>query len=311
MTLREIRAMLSKVNVAETLRTQTNEAPRGLSFEATEDKDTCAVSRTIVDGIERIVYLPKTRRYQTPLLMQHGMWHGAWCWAHWQQLFAEWGWESHAFSLPGHAASPTQRPIAQCTLDYYLFFLKAEVDRLPRPPVLMGHSMGGALAQWYLTYVGDLPAAVLVASWLSHDVSGHSALHILARDPWGFLLMLRDGTATPLIRTPHRAAQMFITEGALLSPEELHAQLGPESRLVLLQHHAPMWSPRDGIGTPMLWVAAERDALISSAGAQRAAAFYHATHMPVVGAGHDIMLEASSTHTARSVHAWLTEQSIE
>ena len=31
------------------------------------------------DGIERTVYVPRERRFETPILMQHGTWHGAWC----------------------------------------------------------------------------------------------------------------------------------------------------------------------------------------------------------------------------------------
>ena len=120
-----------------------------------QETDTFSVQRSINNGIERVTYIPKHRRFETSILMQHGMWHGAWCWQQWQELFAEWGWESHAISLPGHAGSPTQRPVYFCTLGYYLRFLKAEVERLPRKPVLMGHSMGGALTQWYLKYVGD------------------------------------------------------------------------------------------------------------------------------------------------------------
>ena len=83
------------------------------------------ISHTVQDGIERIVYTPQVKRSATPILMQHGMWHGAWCWEPWQELFAEWGWESVAFSLPGHGKSPTQRPIRWCTLGYYVKFLSA------------------------------------------------------------------------------------------------------------------------------------------------------------------------------------------
>ncbi len=108
------------------------------------------VTYSISDGIERIVYTPDQRRFATPIVMQHGMWHGAWCWEPWQKLFAEWGWESHAHSLPGHGKSSTQRPIRWCTLQYYYEFLNTEIKRQPRRPILMGHSMGGALTQWYL-----------------------------------------------------------------------------------------------------------------------------------------------------------------
>jgi len=73
--------------------------------------------------------------------------------------------------------------------------------------------MGGALTQWYLTYVGDLPAAVLVAPWTSHNMLG-SVLKFIALDPVGFLLSVVTLTTTPTVRNPHRAARMFITEGA-------------------------------------------------------------------------------------------------
>ena len=120
---------------------------------------TYTISHTVQDGIERIVYTPEVKRFEMPILMQHGMYHGAWCWQFWQELFAEWGWESIAISLPGHGQSPVQRPIRWCTLGYYLRFLAAEIERLQQRtfqrPILMGHSMGGALTQWVLKYVGD------------------------------------------------------------------------------------------------------------------------------------------------------------
>jgi hypothetical protein len=43
------------------------------------------VTSTIEDGIERIVYKPHQPKYQTPIVLQHGMWHGVWCWATWQK----------------------------------------------------------------------------------------------------------------------------------------------------------------------------------------------------------------------------------
>ncbi len=298
------------VDVRKTLAGLTNEAPPGVAFTETKEGDGFTVAHAIADGIERVTYLPKQRRFQTPILMQHGMWHAAWCWQHWQALLAQWGWESCAFSLPGHGGSPAQRPIAECTLDYYLFFLKSEVERLPRPPILLGHSMGGALVQWYLKYAGDLPAAVLVASWVSHDMPKQSLGRILRLDPWGFILRLREGTATPYIRTPQRAARLFITAGAIYSPEELHARLGPESGLVLLQHRLPHWSPPPDVKTPLLWLDAERDALIGRDGARSSAAFYNAKYVLVPGAGHDLMLERNHRETAETVHAWLMAQGV-
>jgi pimeloyl-ACP methyl ester carboxylesterase len=302
---------LFRKDVERTLATQTNEAEPGLLFADTEDTETYQVSHTIEDGIERIAYTPKERRFQTPILMQHGMWHGAWCWHLWQELLAEWGWESHTFSLPGHAGSPVQRPIGLCTLDYYLSFLKAEAARLSRRPVLMGHSMGGALTQWYLKYVGDdLAAAVLVAPWVSHAAFRDGFFRFLRLDPLGCLLMMRDWTATSFIRTPQRAARALISERAVYSPEALHARLTPESALILYQHNPPFWSPAKQVKTPMLWLAGEEDAVISEAAEQRSAAHYGADYIVVEKAGHNLMMEHNYQQTAEIIHHWLIQQGV-
>jgi pimeloyl-ACP methyl ester carboxylesterase len=191
-----------------------------------------------------------------------------------------------------------------CTLDYYLGFLKAEVDRLDQPPVLMGHSMGGALAQWYLKYCGDLPAAVLVAPWLSHSTLV-DAPKIMMMDPLLPLLSSLAWSATPWVRTPRHAAKVLITDGAVITPEELYDRLGPESQMVVLQHNPPFWSPPDDVRTPMLWVTGEKDAVISVPWATRSAEFYQAEHIIVPEAGHNLMMEVSYWETARSIVEWL------
>jgi pimeloyl-ACP methyl ester carboxylesterase len=277
----------------------------------TRETDVYFMRHTVEDGIERIVCTPKRRRFQTPILMQHGMWHGAWCWRQWQELLAGWGWESHAFSLPGHAGSPAQRPIRFCTLGYYLRFLKAEADRLARKPVLMGHSMGGALIQWYLKYVGDdLPAAVLVAPWPSHSTYGDGLVRFIRLDPVGVLLVTLTGWATPYIRTPTHAAQKLISTQAIYSPEELHVRLGPESALVIMQHNPPFWFPAKNLKTPMLWLAGEIDAVVGEAAQQHSAAFYEADYVVVPGAAHNLMMEKSHVRTAETIHHWLADRQI-
>jgi len=302
---------LLNADVHRTLATQTNQAPKGFVLRERRETPIFQMTHTLEDGIERIVYVPQNRRFQTPIVMQHGMWHGAWCWHLWQELFAEWGWESHAHSLPGHAGSPTQRLIPLCTLDYYLSFLKAEVDRLARRPILMGHSMGGALIQWYLKYVGDLPAAVLVAPWVSHSMFQQGFFRLIRLDPLLYPLMMLSWDATPMMRNPYRAARALISERAVYSPEQLHARLGPESVLVLYQHNPPFWSPPENVNTPMLWLAGEQDAVIGEDYQRRSAAYYKAAYHVAPGAGHNLMMEHNYRQTARAIHDWLVKQEIE
>ncbi len=274
--------------------------------------DDFSIQHLMDNGIERIVYLPRQRRFETPILMQHGMWHGAWCWQHWQALFAGWGWESHAISLPGHAGSPTQRPIYFCTLDYYLKFLKAEIERLlPRKPILMGHSMGGALTQWYLRYVADdLPAAVLVAPW---DLRGTFADGAIPRwlqlDLVGVVLAPFFG-ARVFIRTPQHAARKLISAQAIYTPEELHARLGPESFWVMLQHNPPWWRPPKRFNTPILWIAGEQDTVIGLEAERRSAERCQADWVVVPQAAHNLMMEHNYRETAETIHAWFVRHTI-
>ncbi|HET92193.1 MAG TPA: alpha/beta hydrolase [Chloroflexi bacterium] len=299
-------------DTARTLRTQLNRAPKGITFLEKAESAAYTRTHTVEDGIERIVYRPRERRFETPILMQHGMWHGAWCWELWQILFAEWGWETHAHSLPGHAGSLTQRPIARCTLDYYLGFLKAEAERLPRPPVLMGHSMGGALTQWYLKYIGDdLPAAVLVAPWVSHSMIRDGLWQLVTYDPVGVLLMLISWDATPMKRQARGSAVRFLVGPQAAVPlEELQPKLGPESVIVMYQHNPPFWRPPERVETPMLWIAGEDDPLLIEETERRSAAHYQADYIVAKGARHNVMMEHNYRETAQGIHDWLVEQDV-
>ncbi len=244
--------------------------------------------------------------------MQHGMWHGAWCWQLWQELFAAWGWETHAHSLPGHAGSPVQRPIARCTLDYYLSFLKTQVERLSPRPVLMGHSMGGALTQWYLKYVtDDLPAAVLVAPWVSHSMIKDGLFRLISFDPVGVLSMMLTWDATPMKRNaPGSAVRFLVGPQAAIPLEQLQPRLGPESIIVLYQHNPPFWYPPEQVNTPMLWVAGGDDPLLVEQVERRSAAHYRADYVVAEKARHNVMMEHNYRQTAETIHNWLVERRI-
>lgn len=266
-----------------------------------------SVVSELENGIERITYTPKTKKHATPILFQHGMWHGAWCWEPWQAILAERGWESHAISLPGHGASSTEKNIRFATMGNYLSILRQEIERPPQKPVVIGHSMGGALAQWYLKKVADdLPAVVLVASWTSHSTWADGMLRHMMRDPVGTFLVGVTFSTSPFIRSPEWAASMLITDGATCSPEYLHSRLDQESALVLNQHNPPFWWPKKPLQSPMLWLAAENDAVVSLKGARRSAKFYGAEFYEIPGAGHNLMMERNYQETASQIDSWLS-----
>jgi len=265
------------------------------------------VIKSIEAGIERITYRPHHPKSDIPIVMQHGMWHGAWCWENWQIRLAELGWESHAHSLPAHGQSPTQRPLRWCTLNYYLEFLKAEIDRLPQKPILMGHSMGGALTQWYLKYVGDdLPAVILVASWNSHEMQS-ATLNAMIQDPVGMALCMLTLTASPTVRNALVASKILTSPNSVISPTDLAHKLGGESWWVLIQYNPILWQPRRDIKTPMLWLIPGKDQAVLPSTQARSARFYGAKIIDVPEGAHNLMMEPNHSELAEKIEAWLTQ----
>jgi pimeloyl-ACP methyl ester carboxylesterase len=110
---------------------------------------------------------------------------------------------------------------------------------------------------------------------------------------------------------PSSTAALLITDGAIYSPDELHARLSPESMLVLYQHNAPFWYPPAEIYTPMLWLAGEKDATTPEEAQWRSAGYYQADYRVIENAGHNLMMEHNYRQTAGLIHNWLIDQGIE
>lgn len=263
-----------------------------------------ALERGVEDGIERVRCVPAGARGPVPLLFVHGMWHGAWCWEEWQLALAQLGWESIAFSLPGHGASRPGRPARWSTLGYYERALRAEIARLPARPVLIGHSMGGGLVQRLLKHADAFPAAVMIAPFLARQMAS-VILDRFRRDPWGALLSILSLTTTPCIRSDELVRRMFLSRQATCSPRFLRERLSPESLLVIAQHNPPFWRPPRRLRTPLLWLAPERDALMPEPASRRSAGLLGAHYERIDGAGHDLMFDFTGPDAVQRIHDWL------
>jgi len=294
-----------KSDPKETLKNTCNEHEgTGTSYHERSEFSEYSVTHTVFDGIERVHYQPKNIKQNAVIVFQHGMWHGAWCWKYWQAWFAEQGWESVAFSLPGHGKSLEQTTVEECTLAYYLYFLEREIRSIESPVVLCAHSMGGALAQWYLKFFGDLPAMVSVAGWTSHDILKDCLFNAMKIDPWGSFLASFQGSKAQF-RNEKVVKKWFLSDNSKMSPKELKSALGRESEVVLMQHRPATWAPITDHSTPILWLAAENDAIISVRDSQKSAEFYCADFHKISASNHDIMLERNWQGSAEIVKRWL------
>lgn len=97
-----------------------------------------------------------------PILLIHGMFGGAWMWEHYQSMFARHGYTSHAVNLRGHHGSRPVPDIGTVSVNDYVDDA-LEVARALGNPIVIGHSMGGLIAQ-KVAEAGACRALVLIAS---------------------------------------------------------------------------------------------------------------------------------------------------
>jgi pimeloyl-ACP methyl ester carboxylesterase len=99
------------------------------------------------------------------IVMIHGMWAGGWCWENYVDFFTRRGYRCTAPYLRHHHMGPLDkqpRGLGCTGLLDYAADLESAIKQLPEKPVIMGHSMGGLLAQ-ILAARGLAKAAVLIA----------------------------------------------------------------------------------------------------------------------------------------------------
>ncbi|XP_015583720.1 uncharacterized protein LOC8263602 isoform X3 [Ricinus communis] len=113
-----------------------------------------------------------------PLVFVHGSYHAAWCWAeHWLPFFSSFGYDCYALSLLGQGESDGPTGSVAGTLQTHAGDIADFIQKnLELPPVLLGHSFGGLIIQYYIANIRnekfiemkklypDLTGAVLVCS---------------------------------------------------------------------------------------------------------------------------------------------------
>ena len=84
------------------------------------------------------------------IFMIHGMWGGGWHWEKFQGYFEDKGYHCIVPYLRHHDIKPNDPPpsgLGKTSLLDYAEDLELEITKLDEKPIIMGHSMGGLLAQ--------------------------------------------------------------------------------------------------------------------------------------------------------------------
>lgn len=247
------------------------------------------------------------------IFMIHGMWGGAWCWSNYQDFFESRGYRAIATTLPYHDMDPQGIPDARLgslSLLDYADALEREVRRLDDAPILMGHSMGGLLAQ-ILASRGQARAAVLLAP---ASPAGIMPLTLsVVRSFWA--TQLRWGCWRKPMRQSFAAAAYSMLH--LLPPQqqrEIYDRLVYESGRATfeigywpLDRTAASHVDQRKVTCPVLVVAGGEDRITPASVVRRVARKYQtvATYREFARHAHWILAEPGWEEIAQCVAGWL------
>lgn len=122
-------------------------------------------------------WLPERRSRRKPLYLLHGELGGSWLWHHFLGYFAPRGWEGHALNLRGHYWSETA-DFGELNFNTYLEDVVAAADFMPRPPIVIGHGLGGLLAM-RLAQVKPISALILISPALPAQLLDPPPAHMV------------------------------------------------------------------------------------------------------------------------------------
>ena len=258
----------------------------------------------MMETIEHIIKQPEKRAHETPLLFQHGAWHGAWCWELWLGYYASLGYEVHAISLPGHGKSSMNKALINFyTLKDYVDTLAGEVEKISPKPVVIGHSMGGAIVQRYLE-TRQLPGAVLLATLPAAGMLPMT-LRLLRQYPLATLKSILAMNMYEAVKTPEMVHELFLNPETEIDVMAFQKQLVRESygtqRLMF------PFKKVNAEKSPVLVIAAEKDAFFTLEEERKTAEKYGAKFVLIKGQAHNLMLESAWKKTADVVEGWLRE----
>ncbi|MEM7413082.1 MAG: alpha/beta fold hydrolase [Myxococcota bacterium] len=254
-------------------------------------------------NLELLTRAGDARPGRPALLFVHGGFHGAWCWdEHYLGFFAERGWAAHALSLRGHGKSDGHDRIRRWSLADYAQDVMATCRELGERVVLLGHSMGGAIAERCWAAHPEIAGLVLLAGSPLRPDLGVVAKMLLATP---FSLLWGQLRGDPR-RLRSAMAPFFLSPDLDASERAAHlARLDLESPVAIreLFRRGPI-ARAEGDARPALVVAAEHDVSIPVRSHEEPRARLDATLLCVPGA-HDLMLDPDWRAGAEAVEAWL------
>jgi len=256
--------------------------------------------------LEVMEYLPNIPVKTAPLLFIHGAYHGAWCWKeHFLPYFSTRGFPSYALSYRGHGASDGRKELNSFSLEDYTEDVLQTMELLPDKPVLVGHSLGGAVAQKILySYPDKLKAVVLLAS-----VSPNGMLQDFLRL---YISNIRDVVRMHLFNDSRTKVNFIVNH---FFPRDLPAGkrdnyvklLQPESSRVRRDYLRKIITGLPKSRVPLLVIGSENDPVISQKTTAGIGRYYGVEPVIFPDISHDMMLDPRWKTVACRIFSFLND----
>lgn len=264
-----------------------------------------------------------------PLVFVHGSYHAAWCWAeHWLPFFSSSGFDSYAISLLAQGESDEPLGTVAGTLETHASdianFIESNLSSSP-PPVLIGHSFGGLIVQYYLANISnkqplvteatnaypDISGAVLVCSVPPSGNSGLVLRYLFTKPVAAFKVTLslaakRFQTSIPLCRETFFSSAM--DDHLVQRYQDLMKESSrmPLFDLKKLNASLPVPKPKEN-STKVMVLGAKDDFIVDDEGLKETGRFYDVEPVCVEGVAHDMMLDCSWEKGAEVLLYWLSK----
>lgn len=258
--------------------------------------------------LEVLEFVPTTANGAPPILLLHGICVGAWVWteAFVQPLVAA-GYRVLALSFRGHGSSEGRSRRRQHRFADFVADAHSVMVGCDQPPVVVGHSLGAAVAQGLLKKSIPMAGVGLLSPVPPQGLLGVST-RLLWNDPMAFHQL-----SVGLTLGVHHISERVMAR-LLFSRAEVDAEVTAFLRrctdespwLSLDLGHGVGPGPSERAHLPPIWVASgSADGLIRPRDADGVADHYGVPMHWIEGGSHMVMYDRSAGETARALVAWL------
>ncbi|XP_024520530.1 uncharacterized protein LOC9660563 [Selaginella moellendorffii] len=264
---------------------------------------------------------PATQSKIAPVVFVHGSYHAAWCWAvHWLPHFSQAGHHCFALSLLGQGESDPPADRVPQTLELHASdvanFIESKLHGIP--PVLVGHSFGGLIVQYYLHCLERYPMLASAVLACSVPPTGNTAvvMRFLKSKPLASIKVTWSLAAKGFARSLPLCRETFF------SPDINHSELARYQALMRNSSTVPLFDlrklnaslpigPPSPSSPPVLVIGSENDFILDEQAVRETGAFFNAKEHIISSIAHDIMLDTQWRKAADVVLDWLRHGNIQ